>query len=123
MHIKVVTLFAFSTGAVKDYHPQVFGLCSSITGKNCTTCLLNFTLKQKISYPDEFTLSLADDCSDCHRLWILHSFYLWLVFSPCFFHSLFSHSQYLYRYFIPLLQCSKLYSQVVFHFPSVLKVR
>ena len=72
----------------------------------------------KKPYLDEFTLSLFDDCYDCHRHWVLHSFYLWLVFSPCFFHFLFSHSQYLYRYFIPLLQCSKLYSQVVFHFSS-----
>ena len=118
MEIKTVALFVFPTGTLKGYHPQVFGLCSSITSKNYTTCFLNFTLKQKESYLDEFTLtlSLVDDCSDCHRHWVLHSFYLWLVYSPCIFHSLFSHSQYLYRYFIPLLQCSKLYPRWIFIF-------
>ena len=56
----------------------------------------------KTCYLDQFTLSLLDDCSDCHRHWVLHSFYLWLV-SSLFFHSLFSHSQYIYQYSIPLL--------------------
>ena len=60
---------------------------------------------------------IVHDCSDCHRHWLLHSFYLWLVFSPCFFHSFFSLAQYMYRSFIPLLQCCKLYSQMVVPFP------
>ena len=47
MQIKIVALFVFSTGTLKGYHPQVFGLCSRITGKNYTTCFLNFTLKQE----------------------------------------------------------------------------
>ena len=117
MQIKVLTLFLFTTGTLKGYNAQVFGLCSSIAGKNYTTCFLNYTPKQKRSYLDEFTLSLVDDCSDCHRYWVLHSFYLWPVFWPCFFHSLFSHSQYLHPNFIPLLQCSRLilYYHVVFH--------
>ena len=60
---------------------------------------------------------IVDDCSDRYRHWFLHSFYLWLVFSPCFFHSFFSLAQHMYRSFIPLLQCCKLYSQVVVPFP------
>ena len=76
MQIKVAALFLFTTGTLKGYHPQDFGLCSSITGKNDTTCFLNVTPKQKRSYLDEFTLSPVDDCSDCHRHWVLHSFYL-----------------------------------------------
>ena len=47
MEIKIVALFVFSTGTLRGYHHHVFGLCSSITGKNYTTCFLNFTLKQK----------------------------------------------------------------------------
>ena len=50
MRIKIVALFVFSTGAFKGYHIQIFGLCSSITGKNYTTCFANFTLKQKKKY-------------------------------------------------------------------------
>ena len=79
MQTEIVALFLFTTGTVKGYHPQVFGLCSGITGKNYTTCFLNFTPKQRKSRLDEFTLSLIDDCSDCHRHWVLNSFYLWLV--------------------------------------------
>ena len=45
MQIKIVALFLFTTGMLKGYHPQVFGLCSSITGKNYTTCFLNVTPK------------------------------------------------------------------------------
>ena len=116
MQIKIVALFLFITGTLKGYHSQVFDLCSSITSKNYTACFLNYTPKQRRSYLDKFTMRLVDDCSHCHRHWVLHSFYLWLVFSPSFFHSLFSHSQYLYRCFIPLLQCFKLYYQLVFHF-------
>ena len=80
MQIKVVALFLFTTGTLKGYNPQDFRVCSSITGNIYATCFLNFTPKQKRSYLDEFTLSLIDDCSDCHRHWVLHSFYLWLVF-------------------------------------------
>ena len=76
MQIKIVALFVFSTGTLKGYHPQVFGLCSSIAGKNYTTCFHSFTLKQKKSYLDEFTLSLVDDCSDCHRHWVLDSSFI-----------------------------------------------
>ena len=47
MQIKIVALFLFTTGKMKGYNSQVFGLCSSITGKNYTTCFLNFTPKQK----------------------------------------------------------------------------
>ena len=50
MRIKIVALFVFSTGAFKGYHIQIFGLCSSITGKNYTTCFANFTPKQKKKY-------------------------------------------------------------------------
>ena len=76
MQIKIAALFVFETETLKGYDPQIFDLCSSITGKNYTTCFLNLTLKQKKSYLDQFTLSLLDDCSDCHRHGVLHSFYL-----------------------------------------------
>ena len=70
MQIKIVVLFPFTTGTLKGCHPQVFGLCSGITGKNYTTCFLKFTR----SYLDKFTLSLVDHCSDCHIHKALHSF-------------------------------------------------
>ena len=103
MQLKTVASFLFKTGMLKGYHPCVFGLCSSTTRKNYTTCFFNFTTKQKRSYLDKFTSSLVDGCSHCHRYWVLHSFYLGLVFSPCFFHSLFSHTQYLYSCFTPFI--------------------
>ena len=80
MQIKVLALFFFTTGTLKGYNSQVFGLYSSIAGKNYTTCFLNYTPKLKRSYLDEFTLSLVDHCSDCHIHWILYSFNLRLVF-------------------------------------------
>ena len=83
MLINIVALFLFSTGTLKGYHPQFCGLCSSITGKNYSTCFLNFSPKQKKFLLDEFTLNLVDDCSDCHSLWVLHNFYL------CFDHVFF----------------------------------
>ena len=61
MQIKVLALFLFTAGTLKGYNAQVFRLCSSIAGKNYTTCFLNYTPKQKRSYLDEFTLSLVDD--------------------------------------------------------------
>ena len=64
IQIKTVVFFLFTTGMLKGYHPYVFNLCSSITGKNYTICFFNFTPKQKRSYLEKFTLSLADDCSD-----------------------------------------------------------
>ena len=85
MQIKVLALFLFTTGTLKGYNAQVFGLCSSIARKNYTTCFLNYTPKQKRSYLDEFTLSLVDDCSDCHRYWVLHSF----IYGQCFDHVFF----------------------------------
>ena len=47
MQIKIAALLVFETETLKGYDPQIFDLCSSITGKNYTTCFLNLTLKQK----------------------------------------------------------------------------
>ena len=60
-------LFLFTTGTLIGYHPQFFGFCSSITGKNYITCFLNFTPNQKRTYLDEFTLSIVDNYSLCYR--------------------------------------------------------
>ena len=84
MRIKIVALLVFSTGTFKGFHTQIFGLCSSITGKNYTTCFVNFTPKQKKSY-------LRIYFKSCWWLFLLSQtpviayFYLWPVFSPCFF--------------------------------------
>ena len=47
MQIKIAALFVFETETLKGYDPQIFDLCSSITGKNYTTCFLNLKIKKK----------------------------------------------------------------------------
>ena len=50
--INVAVLLLFSTGTLKGYHPQVFGLCSCITGKNYTSVFTMFSFIPCLAIPN-----------------------------------------------------------------------